>query len=223
MKTDIFLFNKKIEVTRKKVKNFILKIGNDSRIRVSAPLNSTDSQIKNFILKNQDWIEKKLNTPKLEVNSEKYIIILGKKRRKIFVDSNISKILLKENYIYFFKTPNTDKKKLFDIWANTTLNEILKKYLTKYLTLLNANIDHYTIKNMKSAWGIYHSQKKYISFNINLIFFEEEIIEYVVLHELCHIFYQNHQKEFWNFLKNYMPNYSAIRTKLRNESKNFIY
>ena len=64
---------------------------------------------------------------------------------------------------------------------------------------------------MKSAWGIYHSKGNDISFNSLLLSQTKEFIEYVVVHELCHIRYLNHQKEFWNLVATQIPNYREIR------------
>ena len=43
-----------------------------------------------------------------------------------------------------------------------------------------------------------------------------DCIEYVVLHELCHIFYMNHQKDFWTLVEKYMPDYKIRRKNLKN-------
>ena len=71
------------------------------------------------------------------------------------------------------------------------------------------------LKKLSSAWGIYHKKENYISFNSDLIEKDIECIEYVVLHELCHIFYMNHQKDFWALVEKYMPDYKVRRKKLK--------
>ena len=71
------------------------------------------------------------------------------------------------------------------------------------------------IKKMTSAWGIYHRRGNYITFNLELIEKNIECIEYVVLHELCHIFHMNHQKEFWALVQSFMPDYKKIRELLK--------
>ena len=67
-----------------------------------------------------------------------------------------------------------------------------------------------------SAKDLNEKQKEnYISFNFDLIEKDIECIEYVVLHELCHIFYMNHQKDFWALVEKYMPDYKVRRKKLK--------
>ena len=57
-----------------------------------------------------------------------------------------------------------------------------------------------------------------ISFNFDLIEKDIKCIEYVVLHELCHIFYMNHQKDFWALVEKYMPDYKIRRKNLKSFS-----
>ena len=55
------------------------------------------------------------------------------------------------------------------------------------------------IKKIKYAWGSCTS-KKNITFNSELIYYDKNVIEYVIVHELAHLKYMNHQKEFWKLV-----------------------
>ena len=81
--------------------------------------------------------------------------------------------------------------------------------------MLNTEINFYKIKRLSSAWGIYHRRENYISFNIDLIEKDIVSIDYVVLHEICHIFYMDHQKKFWALVEKYMPDYKIRRKRLK--------
>ena len=70
------------------------------------------------------------------------------------------------------------------------------------------------IRNIKYAWGSCSSNRN-ITINLKLVDKSDEEIRYVVLHELCHLRYMNHSKEFWNLVEKYMPNYKEIRKKLK--------
>ena len=91
---------------------------------------------------------------------------------------------------------------------------IIKVSVNKYSSLMNLFPNKVKIKDMKYAWGSCTSNKN-ISFNSELIYFEKEIIEYVIVHELSHLKYMNHQKEFWNFILKYMPDYKESVKKLK--------
>ena len=69
------------------------------------------------------------------------------------------------------------------------------------------------IRNFKRAWGNC-SSKKIISINKNLCKYSIQAIDYVCLHEICHLKYMNHSKDFWNMVGKYMPNYKLIEKEL---------
>ena len=209
-------------VTKKKIKNFIIRIYPDLRIAVSVPLHASNKDIENFIQSKKEWIEitlKKIKIAKENKNNlkENIIKILGKEREKKIIESDLERIRLTDTSIYIY-SKNIDtleiEKKLFE-WEFEELKNILEENLEKYTKLLNTNINYYRIKKLSSAWGIYHKKENYISFNFDLIEKDIECIEYVVLHELCHIFYMNHQKNFWTLLEKYMPDYKIRRKKLK--------
>ena len=209
-------------ITKKKIKNFIIRIYPDLRIAVSVPLHAGSKDIENFIQSKKEWIETTLN--KIEMAKENKnnlkkntIKILGKDVEKKIIESDLERIRLTDTSVYIY-SKNIDNaeidKKLFE-WKFEELKNILEEYLRKYTKLLNTNINYYQIKKLSSAWGIYHKRENYISFNFDLIEKDIKCIEYVLLHELCHIFYMNHQKDFWTLVEKYMPDYRIRRKNLK--------
>ena len=209
-------------VTKKKIKNFIIRIYPDLRIAVSVPLYASNKDIENFIQSKKEWIEttlEKIKVAKENKNTlkESSIKILGKEIDKKIIESDLERIRLTDTsiYIYSKEIDNTQIEKKLLEWKVEKLKAILDEYLNKYTKLLNRNIDYYQIKKLSSAWGIYHKKENYTSFNFDLIEKNIDCIEYVVLHELCHIFYMNHQKDFWTLVEKYMPDYKVRRKKLK--------
>ena len=210
-------------VTKKKIKNFIIRIYSDLKIAISVPLYASNNDIENFIQSKKEWIETTLEKIKIAEESknslkENTIKILGKEIEKKIIESDLERIRLTDTSIYVY-SKNIDnaeiEKKLFE-WKFEKLKVILEEYLEKYTKLLNTNINYYQIKKLSSAWGIYHKKENYINFNFDLIEKNIDCIEYVVLHELCHIFYMNHQKDFWTLVEKYMPDYKIRRKNLKN-------
>ena len=213
----------KYAVTKKKIKNFIIRIYPDLRIVVSVPLHASNKDIENFIQSKKEWIEttlKKIEIAKENKNNlkENIIRILSKKIEKKIIESDLERIRLTDTSIYIYSKDidNTKIEKKLLEWKVEKLKVILDEYLEKYTKLLNTNINYYQIKKLSSAWGIYHKKENYITFNFDLIEKDIECIEYVVLHELCHIFYMNHQKNFWILVEKYMPDYKIRRKNLKN-------
>ena len=212
-------------VTKKKIKNFIIRIYPDLRIAVSVPLHASNKDVENFIQSKKEWIEttlKKIEIAKENKNNlkENIIRILSKKIEKKIIESDLERIRLTDTSIYIYSKDidNTKIEKKLLEWKVEKLKVILDEYLEKYTRLLNTNINYYQIKKLSSAWGIYHKKENYITFNFDLIEKDIKCIEYVVLHELCHIFYMNHQKDFWTLVEKYMPDYKIRRKNLKSFS-----
>ena len=93
------------------------------------------------------------------------------------------------------KLEQEDKEKLYKI-----VEESVKKYSIK----LGVAPKKVRIKDIKYAWGSC-SSKKNISINVQLAKKEEKAIEYVVLHEMCHLLYMNQSKDFWKLVEKCMP------------------
>lgn len=66
---------------------------------------------------------------------------------------------------------------------------------------------------MKTRWGSC-SSKGNISINLLLAKYDKKAIDYVILHELCHLKELNHSKNFWQLVKTYMPDYQEIKKLL---------
>ena len=70
------------------------------------------------------------------------------------------------------------------------------------------------IRDIKYAWGSC-SNNKNITINKKLISYSELAIRYVILHELCHLKYMNHSKDFWDLVQKYMPEYKKAKMELK--------
>lgn len=94
------------------------------------------------------------------------------------------------------------------------LEIVVKNSVERYTELLKKKPNKVRIKDMKYAWGSCSSNKN-ISINRKLAKKDEKVIEYVVLHEMCHLKYMNHSKDFWNLVETYMPEYKDYKKILK--------
>ena len=90
---------------------------------------------------------------------------------------------------------------------------LVEKYIKKYSTILKVTPEKVRIKPLNYAWGSCSSNKN-ISINSKLANKNEKAVEYVVLHEMCHLIYMNHSKNFWNLVEKNMPNYKEYKKLL---------
>lgn len=214
----------RIKVTKKKIKNIIIKINREGEILVSAPLNVSDSYIRKVIASKEEWIKSKLASvvskkEKLErVNSGEIFNYLGKSYIVEVKRSELEYCELKDDrfLIYIKENSNQRREFLINRW-------IVENFYPKVVEMTkdigkkigySANVIKF--KDMKTRWGSCNSLTRSITYNHQLYQKSMDIIEYVVLHELSHIPYPHHQKSFWDFVERYMPDWK-IRRKLLKE------
>ena len=82
-----------------------------------------------------------------------------------------------------------------------------------YSKIMNVTVGRVTIRNQKTRWGSC-SSKGNVNFNYNLYYMPEELLDYVVVHELSHRKYMNHSDLFWNEVGKYCPEYRMYRKEL---------
>ena len=94
------------------------------------------------------------------------------------------------------------------------LRQIVIKSAQKYTDAIKQYPNKITIKDLKYAWGSCTSNRN-IAINKKLARMDVKLIEYVVLHEVCHLKHMNHSKEFWALVESQMPDYKKYRKELK--------
>lgn len=105
------------------------------------------------------------------------------------------------------------------------LREQARKVLTEktdyYKTLLGVDYQRIRIGDQKTRWGSCSSRGT-ISYNWHLILMPEQIMDYVVVHELCHLIEMNHSKKFWEKIEKLFPDYRNRRRWLKENGNRYL-
>lgn len=218
---------------REKIKNTYIQIKN-GKVIVKAPIKAKNNYIENLLENKANWIYKKqqeqasLMNTKFNYQDGDKISVLGKfyTLKIIYKDNGRNKIYKDLQNIYCelnSEIKNSSKdiqifavKKLIEKYYKNIAQEEVKsamEYLQEKTGLYPLEVK---IKKLKATWGICSSKRK-ISINSNLMAYSRQAIEYVCLHELCHLKYMNHSKKFWNLVEYYMPDYKLAKKELRRE------
>lgn len=91
---------------------------------------------------------------------------------------------------------------------------VLTVKTNEYAKQLGVSFHKIRIGNQRTRWGSC-SSKGTISYNWKLVLMPELIMDYVVIHELCHLVEMNHSKRFWDLVESMMPNYAECRAWLK--------
>lgn len=92
--------------------------------------------------------------------------------------------------------------------------KVISEKVRYYAEIMNVHYGRITIRNQKTRWGSC-SEKGNLNFNCLLMLAPDEVIDYVVVHELCHLIEMNHSKAFWQQVEHVMPDYKEHRKWLK--------
>ena len=91
------------------------------------------------------------------------------------------------------------------------------KRVRHYCEIMGVTVGYVTVKNQKTRWGSC-SAKGNVNFNYQLAFLPDELLDYVVIHELAHRRHMNHSRAFWAEVEKYCPDYLERREQLKEYS-----
>ena len=220
-----FSKNLEYELVRSKIKNMYILIRN-GKVIVKAPNNISENRIKDFINSKEDWINKKLKEFEKKSFKEKSYVsgevfkVLGNDYILNIEYDNFEKasVNLDNGYINIFVSENckTEKiKELIEKMYYKVALIIVDKSVNMWKDILKIAPGVVVIKKLKTAWGKCNSKRK-ITINPDLMKYDQRVIDYVVLHEFCHLRFMNHSKDFWNMVGKFMPDYKDLKKELKN-------
>ena len=197
-------------IEKKNNKNLYIRVKEEGKIHVTCNYLTSKRTIKKVLDDNIKSLQKMV----------KHIQKQNEKTNKFFYLGNSYDIIIDENisgvYIIGDKLFSKNMKSLEKWYKDETIRVFDDRYI-QIFNKFNENIKSpiLKIRNMKSRWGVYNRKNHTITLNSRLIEFDISKIDYVIVHELCHIIYFNHSKDFWNLVNKYCPNYKKIRKEMR--------
>lgn len=220
------------DLIRKDVKNINLNIRPDLTISVSASEEVPLEVIKEFVTEKGSWINKNMKyfqefqphalAPKEYVSGESFKY-LGRQYRLKVKQSEVEEVEFFRRFIclHVKDTKDTERKEaLLNAWFEERAEyhfqsslERMYKLVKKYDILKPV----LKIREMKTRWGSCHRENATIILNSDLIAAPKHCIDYVVLHELIHFKYKNHDGEFHTFLTSLMPDWEQRKRILDEE------
>ncbi|WP_081695457.1 SprT family zinc-dependent metalloprotease [Psychromonas sp. SP041] len=220
----------------------VIKVHPDQRVVATVPHDATDDSIQDAMLKRARWIwqnieefakQKDYVLPKRYVSGETQFYLGRRYVLKVLIDSEqVSNVKLSRGKLnvtlkHEIGQDNDDRvvkvKPLIDKWYQRKAKAIFHERLNKMLTKATwvTDIPSFRVMAMKKQWGSC-STKGNLMLNPHLIKAPKECIDYVILHELCHIEEHNHSDKFWRLLTQVMPNWKEVKSKLDDMAEMYL-
>ena len=214
-----------IRTDRKKTATIQVENGLTS---VIIPEGTTQEKLENLITKRTKWIKEKLYiqsqyspvTPKEYVSGESFSYMGKNYRLKVVRAKNKSVKLINGRLTVALpehqSTSQHIQLALID-WYRTLSEKRLQEKTARYAKLMGVTPSSVGIKSFKSRWGSCHVNGD-IVFNWKIVMAPNRIVDYVVVHELCHLKHHDHSPKFWKAVEKVIPDYKDCKRWLKDNA-----
>ena len=210
-----------ITITRSKRKTACLRIRPDGSIEVRGPYMMSDEFVKSFVLQKSEWIkrkrqealEKQKKKKDRSYTSGESFPYLGEEYVLTLIAGGRKKIELSQGKMLVYTTSFEARNIEMQIkeWYKNQAMEYIQSRLAYFKPYISGDVKSVVMENRKKRWGSCSSQRE-LTFNWRLILAPSFVIDYVVVHELCHLKHMNHSPSFWKEVERILPDYK-IRKK----------
>ena len=217
------------KIIRTKRKTIALVVQPDGQLVIRAPKRATKWQINALIKKHADWIAKKQAealeaqekfAPHQFVEGEEFYF-LGEKYALRFVENAKSDLILESDF-QMNPSARENAEGIFERWYKKEARQIFSERVDFYAKKYDFSYQKLKLSSAKRRWGSCSSLGN-INLTWRLVMMPPEIIDYVVVHELCHLREQNHSKKFWTQVGAIMPEYKSRRKWLKEKGREFSW
>ena len=224
-----------VHTVKKNIKNIHLGVyPPNGRIRVAAPLKTSEEAIRLFVISKIPWIKKQhlkfskqpRQTKREFVSGESHYF-LGSRYRLNVIHANVSpKVEIKgKNQINLQIRPGTStesRKKILENFYRSELKKQIPALIGKWEKVIGVKINEVSIKKMKTKWGTSNPKENRIWINLELAKNSIQCMEYVLVHEMAHFLEKNHNDQFHNLMNSFLPQWQQYKAELNNSELGFF-
>ena len=204
-----------VEIIRKLGnRNTYIRVKDDMKIHVTTNTFVTTREIEKLIYNNTDFIIKMVNKMEKRNAKSENFMYLGSQYDVIRTSTD--GITLGASKVFVGKSMTQDD---IDKWYKKQAEKIFLEHLENCYRLYSRNIPHpsLTIRKMTTRWGVCNTRSKRVTLNLELIKMPLFCLDYVIYHELSHLIYANHSREFWDLVGENCPEYKKIRKYMKED------
>lgn len=209
-----------------KRKTIAVTVYPNQSVVVKAPSRAKVERIEDFIRRKYRWIRKqqryfskfKPRAPKQYVPGETFRYLGRSFKLLVKKTSDEPRVSLQHGTLIVYSHAPKNRlitKKLLDGWYHQKASDVFTQRLEACFSLFDyEEMPRLTFRSLKSRWGSYSRKTNRIMLNLDLIQATKAHIDYVIIHELCHVTHLNHGKAFYDLQKSKLPNWEKLKTEL---------
>lgn len=216
----------------KRRRTIAISVADSMEVSVAAPSYVTEKEIRSFIFEKADWVIEKLEEAKRAhrfLQRKQYedgheFLFLGKKYTLKVLEKDISRPQIDFDVTgWRIQVPRGNtlkerraliKKKLIQ-WYRLQASEIFGGRVFHFSRILGMEPLKISIRTQKRIWGSCGYHDKNISLNWQLVMSLMEVVDYVIVHELCHLKIPSHSRRYWKKVEKILPNYKSCQRWLK--------
>jgi predicted metal-dependent hydrolase len=209
------------QIIRTRRKTIALIVNHQGRLIVRAPLHTSESQIRKIVAQKTSWIEKKkrlvlLRQPLPEVErfrEGREFHYLGRLYPLAVVDRRQPLLALNGRF-ELARPALPDAERVFEKWYRTQARKVLAERVPQLANRFGFQFQRLSVNGARTRWGSCGIRGS-LNFSWRLVMAPEQVIDYVILHELAHLRIRNHSSQFWELVEKLMPEYRQARAWLK--------
>lgn len=218
--TSMTFQDRPVQITRKRMKNLVLRVGPGGLLQVSCPYRTSNAQVEAFLESQKAWIDKQ-KIPRPEIcYRDGMIIPCFEERLIVHAIPGCGKTVREGRQLRIRVKDLTDPEQIRKK-VRAYQREVLRDYIALRLPVWErqcaASCESWSVREMKTRWGSCNVAKKTLLFSLRLIEHPSICTDLVIAHELTHLNERGHTKRFYQLLEQAMPGWRATRMLLETE------
>lgn len=219
-------------VTYKKIRSLRLKIDQSGNASASVPVGVPLHEVERFLMVQKDWLRQRIDQKQQEKEAlPEREVYHGAQRRilgetvTILIEKADRKRTERVGDEIILKTPSDDPaewEKQYDAFYLRQARALYEELVTDYTALVehqDTDIPRVSVRKMSTRWGSCTPAKRTIRLNYYLYEAPLFCVEYVALHEVAHLVYPNHSRQFYGLVSSIMPEYREYKKLLEKSVK----
>lgn len=207
-----------------RLKHIYIRIGKNQEVILKSPKISQEVA-QELMLKKGDWILKKLSivrkNPLTEVNDGSEIQCYDNTYKTVIHTSSDEKgvrLKIEGHTIRIFLKPELDRQTavqmILEKFYRAQTIHIVRERMPYWSEITGLSVEGLKFRKMKRQWGNCN-HKNIITINAKASMLNPDQLDYLLVHEICHIRHKNHSRDFWKLVEKYIPNFRKLDREIK--------